>query len=282
MTGLLLAYAVWIEYTAAVPSIILGCVFIATMIRQRSSMRSIFTVIAFLAVGALPIAAGFCYYNTLAFGGPFTTGYQFVATNFPKMDEGFCGIKIPQFDVLVQTLVSLKHGILWFSPILILSPLFALRNIIRDDERFLNIACILIPLYYFLLNSSYVYWKETCIPCRHVTVALPFLFLPLVFGWGVLATSVRLLVAAFAVYGCVICFAAINVPLSDALWTAENKPLFLLQEFANGRVRNLLCIVGLNSYLSLGILLTVWTGFGVLLVGAVRSNERSLHSTEKE
>ena len=271
-TGFLLVYAMGIEYTAAIPSLIIGCVFSTVTFRQRQAMRPPLSVAAFLVVGALPVVACFCYYNNHAFGGPFTTGYRF--SSFSLMDEGFYGVKTPQWDVLVQTLFSPKHGILWFSPIVIFSPLFALRNILRNDERVLNVACLLIPLYYFLLNSSYVYWKESDIPCRHTTAALPFLALPLIFSWKTLPPPVRQLVGVLAVYGFAMGVVAMNVPGSAALATAENKPVFLLREFASGNIRNMFYYAGLPPYLTLGILLVVWTAFGVLLIGAVRKAER--------
>ena len=274
-SGFLLAYAVWIEYTAAIPSIIIGCTFLAAMIRRRFTPQRFFSVVAFLGGGALPVATGFCIYNTQAFGGPFALGYQFDATNFPLMDEGYCGIKVPRPDVLFQTIFSLKHGILWYSPILFLSPLLAIRNILQNEERELNVACLLIPLYYYLLNSSYAYWMQSDVPGRHTTASLPFLVLPLIVSWKTLPSSVRRLANVFAVYGFVMCSVAMNVPGSATLMRAEIKPLFLLREFAGGNIRNLLYYAGWNPYLTLGVLLAVWGVLGILLAKAVRSVERS-------
>jgi len=275
VSGFLLAYAVWIEYTAAIPSIIIGCIFLAAMIRKQFTARRIFPVVCFLGAGAIPVAVGFFLYNTWAFGGPFTLGYQFDTTNFPLMGEGFCGIKVPRPDVLFQTIFSTKHGILWYSPILFLSPLLALRNIFRNDKRELNVACLLIPLYYYLLNSSYVYWMQSDVPCRHTTASLPFLVLPLIVGFGTLPPLVRRLVGALATYSFVMCVVAMNVPGSATLMRAEIKPLFLLREFAGGGIRNLPYYIGLNPLLTLGVLLVVWGVFSVLLIATVRNVERS-------
>jgi hypothetical protein len=264
VTGFFLAYAVWIEYTSAVPACIIGISILYMLKKQGNTISDIFKITGQLFLGALPIAISFFIYNTIAFGEPFTLGYKYVLTNFPEMDKGFYGLCIPNFRVLLLTLFSPQHGILWFSPVLILSLPLALYNIYRNHYRALNLACLLIPIYYFLMNSSYVYWMQTYVSCRHVTGSLPFLVLPIFIAWSLLGKAFHQLIVFLSSISLIIGFMSINVPASEAMINAPNKIIFVTHNFFNGHIRNLLYYAGVNPYISLLVLLIVWGIFIVL------------------
>ncbi|MDR1268177.1 MAG: hypothetical protein LBK82_01505 [Planctomycetaceae bacterium] len=253
VTGLILAYAVWIEYTAAISVVVLGLLFLSEMKRQGLSGKQIGWNTLLMALGAAPIAVGFFVYNTLAFGSPFQVGYHFVSTNFPKMDEGFYGIRLPALSTFIGSLFGLQDGILWRSPILILSPFFIIYNIWKNQFRTLNIACLIILIYYFLLNSAYAYPNV-----RHITASLPFLIIPIGLAWDSLGSRWKIFVSVLLVVSLIIGFVSMNVPQSPELWQVPIRILFIFQEFFAGHVRNLFFYVGVNAYLSLGILLLVW------------------------
>jgi hypothetical protein len=191
------------------------------------------------------------------------------------MDEGYCGARAPRLDVLLLTLFSTYHGIPRYSPILILLPFFSLRNIIQRREWIVNITCLVIPFYYFLLNSSYAYWHY-----RHCTACLPFLVLPLIVGWETKRVSSQRFTGASLFFGIlaalsfVVCIARMHV-------RASRKSLALFREFADGNIHNLgnVCnlakSIGRSSCVSLLILLVVWIVFGTLLIIAVRNAEQS-------
>ncbi|MDR0336501.1 MAG: hypothetical protein LBI18_05360 [Planctomycetaceae bacterium] len=268
VTGFFLAYVVWIEYTSAVPACIIGIAILCTLKERGDTMSDLLKTTGLLFLGALPIAVCFFIYNTIAFGGPFTLGYKYDLTNFPEMGKGFYGIQLPNFHVLLLTLFSPQHGILWFSPVLILSLPLALYNIYRNHYRALNVACLLIPVYYFLMNSSYVYWKQTYVSCRHVTGSLPFLVLPIFLAWSSLGKIFHRIIVFLSMVSLVICFMSINLPASEAMILASNKLVFVTREFLAGNIRNLLYYAGVNPYVSLLVLLVVWGIFIVLFCRA--------------
>jgi hypothetical protein len=260
VTGLILAYTVWIEYTAAIPACVIGIMFLALMKKQGLSGKQIILNTFFMFLGAVPIAAGFFVYNMLAFGSPFQVGYNFVATNFPKMNEGFYGIRLPVFSVFAGSLFGIQDGFFWRSPLLILSPFLAVYNIVQNRFRFLNIICLVIPIYYFLLNSAYAYPAS-----RHLTASLPFLVLPIGLAWDSLGHRLKRFTFILLIVNILIGFVAMNIPSSVTMHTSPFRILFIFQQFFDGQVRNLLYYAGVNAYLSLGVLLFVWIIAGRLL-----------------
>ncbi|MDR1962763.1 MAG: hypothetical protein LBQ50_03185, partial [Planctomycetaceae bacterium] len=264
VTGIILAYSVWIEYTAAVPACFLGLSFIAMMTAKGYSLRQISFEVTMMCCGAVPIACCFFVYNTIAFGSPFQLGYRF-SVGFPEMEDGLYGIKLPDLHVLFLTLFSFQHGILWFSPVLFLSPFYAVLNIKQGRYRILNLVCLFILIYYFSINSAYAYWAQTYLSCRHVTAAMPFLIIPIGLAWSHLGKNLRTITGILMVISFVACFSAMNVPASSEFMNAKNKIAFVLLQFVTGNVRNLPYYLGLNTYLAIGILLFVWLVTGRLL-----------------
>jgi len=259
--GVLLAYSFWVEYTAAIPACILGFLILSLACRRGFSSRRIATTAGLMFLGAVPVAVCFCIYNTLAYGSPFSLGYQHVNINFPQMKEGFCGITLPSFVVLLKTLFHSKYGILWFSPALIFFPHFVVDNIRKDWNRELNIACFLIVAYYFLLNSSYAYWPQTYFGPRHCTPCLPFAVIPFLSGWNHRTTVFRrtcnVLVGLSVLIGAIALFVPASPYLYDARWTL----FFMVDSFCRGGVRNLLYYAGVPAYLTIAVILAVWGAF---------------------
>jgi hypothetical protein len=260
ITGLVLAYTVWIEYTAAISVCMLGLFFIFEKRKQGLSEKQIGVHTVLMLFGAVPIVAAFFVYNTLAFGSPFQVGYHFVSTNFPKMEEGVYGIKLPVLSVFMNSLFGLQSGIVWFAPILILSPFFAAYNIQQNKYRTLNIVCLVIPIYYLLLNSAYAYPNV-----RHITAALPFLIIPVGLAWDSLGIRLKLFTFVFLLISVIIGFVAMSVPITIELRTTPIRILFIFKEFFAGHIRNILYYVGVNAYVSIVILLLVWILFGWVL-----------------
>ena len=257
--GLIFAYSVWIEYTAAVPACLLGLSLFLSMKRQGDSFTRMVFRTCLLIAGALPVALGFFAYNTIAYGAPLELGYHF-SPNFPKMDDGFFGIRFPVLSVLLQSLFSPKAGILWYSPVLFLSPFLAVDNIRRKCFPGLNFVCILISLYYFLLNSAYAYpdW-------RHTVASMPFLVLPIVLAWDSLVKPVRRLALIPVFLSFLAGFFAINIPLSEELLDHPFKMAFIVEMFYKMNIRNLFFYFGMPPLLSIGVLLLLWTVFGLLI-----------------
>jgi len=259
--GFLLAYTVWIEYTAAIPICLLGTVFLGIAIQRNRKVSELFRIALGMLLGATPVAFGFFVYNSIAFGSPFRIGYQFDGTNFPLMEQGFCGVTVPQPRVIFRTLFDPRFGILWFSPVFAFSPLLAMRGITFARHRLLNAVCLVIPIYYFLLNASYVYWWQSDIPVRHTTASFPFLLLPVLLAWNDLDIRYRRAVSFFAFLGIFLCSIALYVPCMPSYYDWPFSSPALVKDFVLGKMKNLLYYAGVDPYLSFLPVVVAWTVF---------------------
>ena len=259
--GFLLAYAVWIEYTAAVPACLLGTVFLGIAGRRGRKALELLRIATGMFLGAVPVVCGFFLYNTIAFGSPFCVGYQFVTMNFPLMQQGFCGVNVPQPSVFFRTLFDPRFGILWFSPIFAFSPLFAVGGIVLARHRLLNVFCLVIPIYYFLLNASYAYWWQSDIPVRHTTASFPFLLLPVLLLWNDLGVRSRRAVGFFALLGLFLCSIALYVPCMPSYYDWPFSSPALVKDFVLGKMKNLLYYAGVDPRLSFLPIIAAWVVF---------------------
>lgn len=270
-TGFLLALAVGTEYPAVVPACLLGILFACMMLRRKRSPHEIVAAVGLLGLGALPLVVTVGWYNTVCFGSPLTTGYQFVSGRFPEMERGLAGITLPNPAVLVATLFSLDHGLLPVVPALIFAPVSAVRQIVRNRYRGLNLVALLIPAYYILLNASYAYWDTGAIPCRHVAAALPFGVVPFLFGWNREARPVRVVMAATFFFSFVYGILLLTAPFSHDFETSYFKSYYLAAELFYGeRAKNLLYYAGVSAYISYIPALLVWALLGTAIHRTLR------------
>jgi len=155
-SGALLAWALVVDYTSGPVSLLIA---IYGIIQARSwDRKRLALVLSCAAVGGLIFLLPLLLYNYSIYGEIFTTGYSHL-TDFPGMKEGFYGIEYPRFKILIRLLVGPRNGILWFCPILILTPYALYRLWKVPGKKGLAIVIILITLYYFLWNSGYQYWR---------------------------------------------------------------------------------------------------------------------------
>jgi hypothetical protein len=150
-----------------------------------------------LVVGIVPLFV----YNWMAFQNLFYVPYEAYAQDsgaaFAAHKKGLLGLRLPFLDPdatpifwnnFLEVTVRPKRGIVWFSPIFLLAiPGFVLafarafRSSPLRLEYTLSFLCLLGAI---VINSGYgdsiVYWGGgTSFGPRHLTMALPFLFLPL-------------------------------------------------------------------------------------------------------
>jgi len=244
--GFLLAYNVWVEYTAAIPSCMIGLFVLYMKYHNGRQIKNVCRSVGGLFLGALPVALAFCAYNNAAFGGPFRLGYLYVDENFPRMQQGFYGVNLPSPGIFFRSLFDPLYGLLWYAPILIFSPYLAVRNIRSGRAAALNVLCLSIVVYYFLLNSSYTYWAHSDIPARHVTAAFPFLVLPLVIAWNAVASRLRTVLRVSLIWSFVFSGAAMNVPCFEGYYKATIPALYLLDDLFYGGTLNLFYYAGLR------------------------------------
>lgn len=121
LAGTLAAVAVTSEYTAALAGVVL---FGLAVVSAR--LRSVW----FLVGGVLPGMA-LAVYHTLAFGGPFVTGYRF--SGFADLHrEGLFGVNLPSLSMLAEVLVG-DRGMLLLTP-LVLVGIIGCVAAVRDPQ----------------------------------------------------------------------------------------------------------------------------------------------------
>ena len=240
-TGALLAWAIVAEYTAVFASAIIGLYGFISLRKWNHTAKFQFITRAsasfFLFI--LPLIT----YNYIAFGFPFSVGYNYVQS-FEGMKEGFLGISIPDFNVLIRLIISPYRGLLWFSPILLLTPI-ALYLLWRNRKtKKVALMIILLAAYYLLVNSAYHYWHGGfSTGPRHLTPIISFLCLPLSLVWtNARSTYKPLLVILFF-----ISFLIALLSVSVTMYSPEKigNPLFdfLIPGLLNGDTRNVVLII---------------------------------------
>jgi hypothetical protein len=187
--GALLGTAVAVEYPAALGGAVIG-IYALTFVRPWPKIAWI------VAGGVLPIVA-LCAYHAAAFGGPFTLPYAFSTQKHRHMGW-FMGLGVPDLHVLAQLTVSVRRGLFYSAPWLVLAAP-GLWLLARDRATRAEAAvCVAIVLLHLWLNSSLVDWDGGwCFGPRYLVSCLPFLAI-LAFGvaraaargaWGVRTTT---------------------------------------------------------------------------------------------
>ena len=254
VAGALVGYAVVTEYPAAVVVVLLlgwGLV--------RYGPR--FTL--GMALGGVPFAALLAAYHTAAFGGPFSTGYDFVyREEFAAGMQVRYGLGPPDPRVAAELLFGSYRGLFYLSPVLIPAAWGLAAHLIdRDPERRARaLVAALIALYFWLLNAGYYMWEGgASAGPRHMVPALPFVALGLAAAWRITPRVCLVLGGVSAIQMLLLAAAAPEA-------TQHSNPLW---EYALGKVlsrtpspavtaTNLGLLIGLPSVLSLVPILALW------------------------
>ena len=190
------SFAVTTEYPAAALALLIGLYALMVWIPPKKYRLLLWFAVG-LVIGIVPLFV----YNWMAFQNLFYVPYEAYAHNpgaaFAAHKKGLLGLRLPFLDPeatpifwnnLLEITVRSKRGILWFSPVLLLVvPGFILaflknyRSSPLRLEYLLSFFCLLGAI---VINSSYgdsiVYWGGgASFGPRHLTMALPLLFLPL-------------------------------------------------------------------------------------------------------
>jgi hypothetical protein len=149
-------------------------------------------LVLFFAGSALPLllVAG---YHTLAFGGPFTTGYGFVTNpGFLAMhQQGLVGVGVPSPSALLALTIGHQRGLLTLAPWLVLALVgtVAVWQKTWAHERPLALALCANAVLLLWVSSGFGYWLGGwSVGPRHLVAALPAFAVLAAFGWQ---TSVR-------------------------------------------------------------------------------------------
>jgi hypothetical protein len=258
LAGGLLGYSVLVEYTLAV-----ACLIIGLMILWKLAMlgkERVVPALIGLTIGVLPAAITFFTYNYLIFGTFFDFGYKHEVL-FPGMDQGFMGISMPKLPALDGIILSSRRGILWFSPILALTPLAFWASLHYRKIRIYMLAASTVVVYFIAMNSSYFYWDGGCSTGpRLLTPALGFACFPLGFLWTSSGRIIRtFMVCAFAVS--FLTSMACTLVTMNIDPNAYAYPLFqkLIPDLLSGRIINMGQLYGIPGYWSILPLFLLWT-----------------------
>jgi len=218
--------------------------------------RVVLTAVAGGVVAAIPLGL----YNLLAFGSLTHLAYDNVV-GFEGMQTGFFGVSAPRAEVLAQLLWGRQRGILWLSPLLLVTP-FAWVAGWRRFGPPVVLALAAIPVVYLLINSGYAYWDGgASTGPRHITPMLPFIGLALAPLWETCGRSLRLGLLAFATVSFALSLACatfyMTAPLAaDGIgWVHDELFEFILPHFLAGDVHHLFAPQGNGGLLSLAWLL---------------------------
>jgi hypothetical protein len=191
LAGLFSGLAIISEYPTFV---IAGCIGVYLLVVAQDKLRS---AAAFIG-GMVPMAALAVGYNLLAFGKPFATGYNYVNSAFYHSnvkgglfglsDPSSYGVQAPSLYSLWQITFGTYRGIFLISPVLLLAIVGAFFMWRRKDMRPEFWLCVVVVVLYFLMDASRGVdqngWSGgSSVASRHLTPMLPFMIIPIVFGF---------------------------------------------------------------------------------------------------
>ncbi|GAC1398915.1 MAG: hypothetical protein NVSMB52_12470 [Chloroflexota bacterium] len=189
--GLLAGASIISEYPTAV---IAAAIAVYLLVIARERWRSLIDFV----VGMIPAAAANIAYNLAAFGKPFATGYMYVHSQayHSHIHGGFLGLADPlSYGIKAPTLISIwqitfgtYRGIFLISPVLLLFAAGAVFMWKRREFCPEWWLCIAVVLIYFLMDASRGPdtngWSGgSSVASRHLTPMIPFMIVPLIFGF---------------------------------------------------------------------------------------------------
>ncbi len=169
--GLVIGFAVVLNYTAALVAVLLG-LYVAFRLRRPRP------VVFYVLGGVLP-AVFLALYHQNAFGGPLVIANTYEHAFFLDPESHFLGVFVaPDGKVALELLFGTKRGLFLASPIMLfaLFGLFSMPRRRRPETVFLIAVCAV----FFLVNVSFNAWHGgNSFGPRYLVPALPFLALPL-------------------------------------------------------------------------------------------------------
>jgi len=264
--GLLLGSASVIEYPAALAALLIAVY--AIWRSRRLTPDGTALAVGGAVVGALIAGIVLMVYNNAVFGSPFSLSYSY--SDWHDMHEGLWSIQWPNPVMAIKSLFSGEHGLLWLSPILVLTPI-AWWSMETAGQRALMILCLAIFLSFLIINSGVSDWGGASTGPRYITPSLPFLALPFAWLWEKSRVFMRSTLLGVAILSSIICFAMAGIQVLEPPNRNVNVVVVtLLPALATGDLHNFvlaelgmkrhLCRLALALYVFLicGGLVTLW------------------------
>jgi hypothetical protein len=231
--GLAAGWATLIDYPAALAAMILAGY--AVLNAWRSQPRMAWRIALGIFVGASLCVIILGLYNLAAFHSVLAVSYKY-QVGFAETRQGLFGITYPKPRVMWNILLGPYRGLLPTAPVLLVAPLGMLILWRNGKTRRHCLVLFAIPLYYYLLTTSYANWYGgQCYGPRYLSPGLFFLAPALAMIWTYSPSRMRaFLVVLWAVGFSLSLIAVSTSPLPSAEWTS---PLpHLVRAFATGHI----------------------------------------------
>ena len=190
LAGSLVGLAVITEYITIVLALLL---LVWTVYHQRRLGTA-----ARVSVSALPWGLVAAAYHLAAFGTPLPVGYTHAVHFADVHAQGFMGLTTPTWTALYGITLSPYRGLLFLSPVLVLS-LLGLCLMWRAGQRSVVVLVAVWSASLVLYNASYVVWDGGyAIGPRHLVPMLPFACVPLAWALERASSHLALRVTAWA------------------------------------------------------------------------------------
>ena len=274
--GVLLGSAIVIEYPAALAALLIAA-YAVWRSRHLTPDRTVLAV-GGAVVGALIAGIPLMLYNNALFGSPFSLSYSY--SDLHDMHEGLWSIHWPRPLIAIKSLFSGEHGLLWLSPILVLTPM-AWWSMETAGQRALMILCLAIFLSFLIINSGVLDWGGASTGPRYITPSLPFLALPFAWLWEKSKVFMRGTLLGLAILSSIICFAMASIQVLEPPKNNVNVVMVtLLPELATGNFHNfVLAELGMKRHLwRLALALYVFLICGGLVTLWIRTTRPTLKS----
>lgn len=122
------------------------------------------------ALGMLPSIGFILLYNYYFTGNAITMLYKFVSQDYAFMKEGY-GFALPKPEALWGLLISPYRGVLFYSPILLLFAILAIKwpNLVTIRSLKTNYLLLSSILFVLFISSYQMWWGGWCWGPRHLT-----------------------------------------------------------------------------------------------------------------
>jgi hypothetical protein len=160
--GVIAGFAIATEY----PTFLLVGVIFGSLLVRRTSPR----IVVIAAVGSFLGAMPALLYHQLAFGAPWLTGYALKAHgDFQAIHgQGFFGVSAPTLEGLWGVLFSVRRGIFYYCPLLLLAPVGVWHMVKNRGWRDAGPLLVALATYVFFA-AGFVDWTAGwCAAARHL------------------------------------------------------------------------------------------------------------------
>lgn len=185
--GLAVSMSFLSDHTSSL--VILGLAAYALYILRRLDFRQKLRRASPAIPGLLIPLLIFFFYNLTVYGKPVAFGYSYEAEErFQEiMGLGLMGMRIPSLGASYHIILDPKFGLLWLSPVLVLTPIgyfVALKN--RRFRSEAAVSAYVIATVFLMNAASYLWYGGSAFGPRLMISALPFFIVPLALlsdGW---------------------------------------------------------------------------------------------------